>query len=49
MLYEWKKTIDAAAINDLQEKLKKMGMGHLLKFDEGTDFLMTLNMEKTKQ
>lgn len=36
MLYEWKKTIDGAATKDLQEKLKKMGMGHLLKLDEGT-------------
>ena len=49
MLYEWKKTIDAAAMKDLQEKLKKMGMAHLLKFDEGTDFLMILNVEKSKQ
>ena len=49
MLYEWKKTIDDAATKELQEKLKKMGMGDLLKFDEGTDFLMTLNMEKSKQ
>lgn len=36
MLYEWKKTIDAAATKDLQEKLKKMGMGHLVKLDKGT-------------
>ena len=36
MLYEWKKTIDGAATKDLQEKLKKMGMGHLLKLDKGT-------------
>ena len=36
MLYEWKKTIDGAATKDLQEKLKKMGMGHLLTLDEGT-------------
>ena len=36
MLYEWRKTIDAAAMKDLQEKLKNMGMGHLLKLDEGT-------------
>ena len=49
MLYEWKKTTDAAAMKDLQVKLKKMGMGHLLKFDEGTDFLMILNVEKSKQ
>ena len=49
MLYEWKKTIVAAAMKDLQEKLKKMGMGHLLKFDEGTDFLMILNVEESNQ
>ena len=49
MLYEWKKTIDDAAMKDLQEKLEKIGMGHLLKFDEGTDFLMILNVEKSKQ
>ena len=36
MLYEWKKTIDGAAMKELQEKLKKMGMGHLLKLYEGT-------------
>ena len=36
MLYEWKNTIDGAATEDLQEKLEKMGMGHLLKLDEGT-------------
>ena len=36
MLYEWKKTIDGAATKDLQEKLKKMGMGHLVKLDKGT-------------
>ena len=36
MLYEWKKTIDGAAMKELQEKLKKMGMGHLLKVYEGT-------------
>ena len=49
MLYEWKKTIDDAAMKDLQEKLKKIGMGHLLKFDEGIDFLMILNVEMCKQ
>ena len=49
MLYEWKKTIVAAAMKDLQEKLKKMGMGHLPKFDEGTDFLMILNVEESNQ
>lgn len=36
MLYEWKKTIDGAAMKELQEKLKKMGMSHLLKLYEGT-------------
>ena len=36
MLYERKNTIDGAATKDLQEKLEKMGMGHLLKLDEGT-------------
>lgn len=36
MLYEWKKTIDVAANKDLQEKVEKIGMGHLLKLDEGT-------------
>lgn len=36
MLYEWRKSIDGAATKDLQERLKKMGMGHLLKLDEGT-------------
>ena len=36
MLYEWRKTIYGAATKDLQERLKKMGMGHLLKLDEGT-------------
>ena len=43
MLYEWKKTIDCAATKDLQEKLKKMGMGHLLKLDEGTHIPFSLN------
>ena len=36
MLYERKNTIDGAATKDSQEKLEKMGMGHLLKLDEGT-------------
>ena len=46
MLYEWKKTIDGAATKDLQEKLKKMGMGHLLKLDEGT---LSLNFYDTER
>ena len=36
MLYEWKKTIDGAAMKELQEKLTKMEMGHLLRLFEGT-------------
>ena len=36
MLYEWKKSIDGAAMKELQEKLKKMGMGHVRKLYEGT-------------
>lgn len=43
MLYEWRKTIDCAATKDLQEKLEKMGMGHLLKLDEGTHIPFSLN------
>ena len=43
MLYEWRKTIDCATTKDLQEKLEKMGMGHLLKLDEGTHIPFSLN------
>ena len=46
MVYEWKKTIDGAATKDLQEKVEKIGMGHLLKLDEGT---LSLNFYDTER
>ena len=49
MLYEWKKTIDGAATKDLQEKVEKIGMGHLLKLDEGTLSLNSYDTERGEE
>ena len=36
MLYEWKRTIQASAVKDFQEALKKIELVHLLEVEEGT-------------
>ena len=35
MLYEWKRTIEASAVKDFQEALKKIELVHLLEVEEG--------------
>ena len=36
MLYEWKRTIEASAVKDFREALKKIELVHLLEVEEGT-------------
>ena len=36
MLYEWKRSIEASAVKDFQESLKKIELVHLLEVEEAT-------------